>query len=204
MAEGNWPMKRLGVVVLFALLGCIWIFPAEAASERARSVSGHATASRSAQSHQSVQRTGGHAQNSPRRKHRDPHARLTPGREVIDHSGRPQRGRASYYGREFNGRKMANGRRFNPNSNVTASRSLPLGTVARVENLQNGQQTTVRVEDRGPYVPGRILDVVPKAADDLGMREQGVAPVVVEPVAVPQPNGSVLPGGPASSGQGQR
>jgi len=99
---------------------------------------------------------------------------------------------------------MANGRRFNPNSNVAASRSLPLGTVARIENLRNGQQTTVRVEDRGPYVPDRILDVAPKAADDLGMREQGVAPVVVEPVAVPQPGGSTRPGGPASSGQGQR
>ena len=91
-----------------------------------------------------------------------------------------------------------------PNSNVAASRSLPLGTVARVENLWNGEQTTVRVEDRGPYVPGRILDVAPKAADDLGMREQGVAPVVVDPVAIPQPNGSVRPGGPESSGQGHR
>jgi len=94
---------------------------------------------------------------------------------------------------------MANGQRFNPNSNVAASRSLPLGTVARVENLQSGQQTTVRVEDRGPYVPGRILDVAPKAADDLGMREQGVAPVVVEPVAVPQRDGIPRLGGPAAS-----
>jgi len=131
-------------------------------------------------------------------------ARLTPGREVVDHSGRPQRGRASYYGREFNGRKMANGRPFNPNSNVAASRSLPLGTVAKVKNLENDQQTTVRVEDRGPYVPGRILDVAPKAADDLRMREQGVAPVVVEPVAVPQPDGSVKPAGAALPGQGRR
>src|SRR3954468_9779406 len=107
MVEGNWPMKRLGVVVLFALVECIWILPAEAASERPRNVSGHAAASRSAQSNQSVQRTGRHAQIAPRRRHSDPHARLTPGREVIDHSGRPQRGRASYYGREFNGRMMA-------------------------------------------------------------------------------------------------
>jgi rare lipoprotein A len=89
---------------------------------------------------------------------------------------------------------MANGRPFDPNSNVAASRSLPLGTVARVKNRQSGQETTVKVEDRGPYVPGRILDVAPRAADDLGMRRQGVAPVVVEPVAVPQPDGSVKPG----------
>jgi rare lipoprotein A len=114
-----------------------------------------------------------------------------PGREVVDHSGRPQRGRASYYGPEFNGRKMANGRRFDPNSHVAASRSLPLGTVARVKNLRNQEQTTVRVEDRGPYVPGRILDVAPKAADDLHMRREGVAPVEVAPLAVPQSDGSV-------------
>jgi rare lipoprotein A len=99
---------------------------------------------------------------------------------------------------------MANGRRFNPNSNIAASRSLPLGTVARVRNLSNEQQTTVKVEDRGPYVPGRILDVAPKAAGDLGMREQGVAPVVVEPITVPQPDGSVKPGDAASPHQGQR
>ena len=96
---------------------------------------------------------------------------------------------------------MANGRRFNPNSNSAASRSLPLGTVARVKNLRSKQETTVRVEDRGPYVPGRILDVAPRAADDLGMREQGVAPVTVEPIAVPQPDGSIRPGATGSPGQ---
>ena len=96
---------------------------------------------------------------------------------------------------------MANGRRFNPNSNIAASRSLPLGTTAKVKNLENDRQTTVKVEDRGPYVPGRILDVAPKAADDLGMREQGVAPVVVEPIAVPQPDQSVKRAGVASAGQ---
>ena len=99
---------------------------------------------------------------------------------------------------------MANGRRFNPNSNIAASRSLPLGTTAKVKNLENDRQTTVKVEDRGPYVPGRILDVAPKAADDLGMREQGVAPVVVEPVAVPQTDQSVRRASAASAGQQRR
>ena len=99
---------------------------------------------------------------------------------------------------------MANGRRFNPNSNIAASRSLPLGTTAKVKNLENDRQTTVKVEDRGPYVPGRILDVAPKAADDLGMREQGVAPVVVEPVVVPQTDQSVRRAGAASAGQRSR
>jgi rare lipoprotein A len=98
---------------------------------------------------------------------------------------------------------MANGRRFNPNSNIAASRSLPLGTTAKVKNLENDRQTTVKVEDRGPYVPGRILDVAPKAADELGMREQGVAPVVVEPVSVPPPDQSVKRAGATPSQRGR-
>jgi rare lipoprotein A len=192
-------MKRLGTLVICALLGCLWIPPAKAASERTRSASAHAS-SKSTRLSRSVQPKDRQARNASDRRHRVSRARLTPGREVLDHSGRPQRGRASYYGREFNGRKMANGRRFNPNSNTAASRSLPLGTTAKVKNLENDRQTTVKVEDRGPYVPGRILDVAPKAADDLGMREQGVAPVVVEPVSVPQPDQSVKRAG-ATPGQ---
>ena len=196
-------MKYIGVLVICALVGCGWTFPAKAAGERSRNASAHALNS-STQLSKSVPQKDRHARNSSDRRHRVSRARLTPGREVIDHSGRPQRGRASYYGREFNGRKMANGRRFNPNSNIAASRSLPLGTTAKVKNLENDRQTTVKVEDRGPYVPGRILDVAPKAADDLGMREQGVAPVVVEPVTVPQPDQSVKRAGAASAGQQRR
>ena len=194
------------VLALCALLGFCWAFPAQAADDRRRSASAHAGAGRSGQQIQTERRKGRYAPAAaaPHRRHRAPTARITPGREVIDHSGRPQRGRASYYGSEFNGRKMANGRPFNPDSNTAASRSLPLGTVARVKNRQSGQETTVKVEDRGPYVPGRILDVAPRAADDLGMRRQGVAPVVVEPVAVPQPGGRVRPGATATPGGGQR
>ncbi len=201
--SGDWSMKYLSTLVICVLLGCLGVSLAEAAEERPRSVSVHAGARSPTQS-QSMQRNGRQAQNSSGRHHRRSRARITPGREIIDHSGRPQRGRASYYGREFNGRKMANGQRFNPNSNIAASRRLPLGTVARVKNLRNQQQTTVRIEDRGPYVPGRIIDVAPKAADDLRMREDGVAPVMVEPVAVPQPDGSVRSGAVRSPHQGRR
>ncbi len=197
-------MKRFGILVFCALLGCGWVFSAEATGERRRGVSVQAGDNKSRQPKHSVRRNGGHTSTAYSRGNRTSKARLRPGREVIDHSGRPQRGRASYYGREFNGRKMANGQRFNSNSNVAASRSLPLGTVARVKNLRNNEQTTVRVEDRGPYVPGRILDVAPKAADDLRMRGDGVAPVVVEPIAVPQPDGSVRSGAATSPHQGQR
>ncbi len=198
-------MKLPRVLALCALLGFCWAFPGQAADDRRRSASAHAGAGRSGQQIQTEQGKGRPASAAvPHRRHRAPTARITPGREVIDRSGRPQRGRASYYGRQFNGRKMANGRPFNPNSNIAASRSLPLGTVARVKNRQSGRETTVRVEDRGPYVPGRILDVAPRAADDLGMRQQGVAPVVVEPVAVPRPDGSVRPGVAGSPAGGRR
>jgi rare lipoprotein A len=119
-----------------------------------------------------------------------------------DPSGRVQRGRASYYGREFNGRRMANGRPFRPESQAAASKTLPLGTTARVTNRETGRSTTVRVEDRGPHVPGRVLDVSPRAAQQLGMGREGVAPVEIAPIEVPQPDGSVRPGAGAGAGGG--
>jgi rare lipoprotein A len=99
-----------------------------------------------------------------------------------------QQGKASYYGPEFNGRRMANGERFDPHSNTAAHRTLPLGTMVRVTNLENGRSATVTVKDRGPYVRGRIIDVSPHIADRLGMKEDGVVPVQVQPVQVPTEN----------------
>jgi peptidoglycan lytic transglycosylase len=109
----------------------------------------------------------------------------------IDHSGRKQKGRASYYASHFNNRKMANGNRFDPDSNVAASKTLPLGTTAKVTNLSNGKSATVKVEDRGPYVDGRVVDLTPKVADQLDMKKVGVTPVVVAPIAVPQKDGAI-------------
>jgi rare lipoprotein A len=87
---------------------------------------------------------------------------------------------------------MANGRRFNPQANTAASKSLPLGTVAKVTNLDNGKSTLVKIEDRGPFVKGRVVDLTPSTAVQLGITEEkGVAPVVVAPVAIPQQNGEV-------------
>jgi rare lipoprotein A len=97
--------------------------------------------------------------------------------------GTPQRGQASFYHPErFTGRPMANGEPFDPGSNSAAHRTLPLGTVAEVTNLENGESRTVVIEDRGPYIRGRIIDLSPRVADELGMRESGVAPVEVRPV----------------------
>lgn len=101
------------------------------------------------------------------------------------HQARSQRGTASYYAPKFNGRRMANGRRFDARSNSAAHRTLPLGTTAQVTNLENGRTATVKVEDRGPYARGRVIDLSPKTAQDLGMRDQGTAPVEVTPVRVP-------------------
>lgn len=111
----------------------------------------------------------------------------------IDRSGKTRRGKASYYSRRFAGKKMADGDPMNPNANVAASKTLPLGTRARVKNLNTGKSTTVEVKDRGPYVEGRVIDLSPKAASELGMKKQGVAPVEVEPIEVPQPGGRPAP-----------
>jgi rare lipoprotein A len=118
-----------------------------------------------------------------------------------DHSGRTQQGKASYYGPEFTGRKMANGQRLDPNSNAAASKTLPLGTTAKVTNLQNGKSTVVHVEDRGPYVKGRVVDVTPRAAEQLGIKKTGVAQVEVAPIKVPQPDGRMADGAGAARPQ---
>lgn len=111
--------------------------------------------------------------------------------ESIDHSGRKQKGRASYYAPHFANRRMADGRRFNPDSNMAASRTLPFGTTAKVTNLNNGRSALVQVQDRGPRAQDRIMDVTPKVADQLGMKKSGAVPVVIAPIVVTEPNGAV-------------
>jgi rare lipoprotein A len=101
---------------------------------------------------------------------------------------RPQRGRASFYANRFHGRRMANGRRFDRNSNAAASRSLPLGTQAHIRNLENGRTTLVTIQDRGPALRNRVLDVSPSTATQLGMREQGTAMVEITPLSRPANN----------------
>jgi rare lipoprotein A len=86
---------------------------------------------------------------------------------------------------------MADGNHMNPQANVAASKTLPLGTTAKVINLQNGRSATVRVEDRGPFVAGRVMDVTFKVAQELEISKHGVVPVEVKPIAVPQSNGEV-------------
>jgi rare lipoprotein A len=121
------------------------------------------------------------------------------GKARIDHSGRKQKGNASFYSSKFVHRRMADGNHMNPQANVAASKNLPLGTTATVINLQNGRSSMVRVEDRGPFAAGRVMDVTPKVAEELEMKKRGVALVEVKPIVVPQPNGEVRLGAGAAA-----
>lgn len=91
-------------------------------------------------------------------------------------------GHASYYGREFAGRKTASGERFNPNGMTAAHRSLPFGTQLRLTNVRTGHTAVVRINDRGPFVRGRVLDVSHGAARALGFAAAGTATLKIEPM----------------------
>jgi rare lipoprotein A len=113
----------------------------------------------------------------------------------LDRSGNKQVGKASFYARKFSGRKMADGTPMNPRDDNAASKSLPLGTTARVTNLETGRSAEVTIQDRGPYVPGRIIDLSPSTAREIGLTsKQGLAAVEVDPIAVPLPDGRIKPG----------
>jgi len=89
-------------------------------------------------------------------------------------------GKASWYGPGFHGRRTANGERFNTWAYTAAHRSLPFGTKVRVTNLRNGEAVVVRINDRGPYIGGRVIDLSKAAAQAIGMIRSGTAPVRIE------------------------
>lgn len=90
-----------------------------------------------------------------------------------------QRGKASWYGKKFHGRKTANGEIYNMYAMTAAHKTLPLGTYVSVHNLDNGRKIEVRVNDRGPFVRGRIIDLSYTAARKLGVVGPGTAPVEI-------------------------
>lgn len=94
-----------------------------------------------------------------------------------------QSGVASYYGPGFHGRRTANGETFNMNAMTAAHRTLPFGTKLKVTNLANGKSAIVRVNDRGPYAHGRILDLSVAAAKQIGSTGSGTARVTLEVVS---------------------
>ena len=108
-----------------------------------------------------------------------------------------QTGKASYYALKFTGRKTASGERMHHDSLTCAHRTYPFGTQLKVTNPANGKSVIVRVTDRGPYVKGRIIDLSARAAREIGIIAQGIAPVIVErhnPAIIPfKPDDIELP-----------
>jgi len=103
-----------------------------------------------------------------------PSTRSTPAKTIV--------GIASYYGKEYHGRTTASGEIFDMTKLTAAHRSLPFGINVRVTNLSNNHSVIVRVNDRGPFIAGRIIDLSLAAAQRLGMITAGLARVSVEPV----------------------
>ncbi|MGE0099119.1 MAG: septal ring lytic transglycosylase RlpA family protein [Hydrogenophaga sp.] len=90
-----------------------------------------------------------------------------------------ERGMASWYGEKFHGRRTASGEAFDMHALTAAHRTLPFGTRVRVRHAGTGREVLVRINDRGPHVKGRIIDLSRAAAASIGLVQAGVAPVVV-------------------------
>jgi peptidoglycan lytic transglycosylase len=90
-----------------------------------------------------------------------------------------ERGQASWYGPGFAGKPTASGERFVPCKRTAAHRTLPFGTRVRVTNLQNGRSVVVKINDRGPFIQGRIIDLSRGAARAIGMIDAGVVEVEI-------------------------
>jgi peptidoglycan lytic transglycosylase len=103
-----------------------------------------------------------------------------------------QTGIASWYKKTRHHTRTANGERLVKGELTAAHRALPMNTIVRVTNLDNGRSVRVRINDRGPFVRGRVIDLSPAAADDLGMKKTGLAPVRLDVFAADQPRSSPL------------
>ncbi|MFC1815922.1 septal ring lytic transglycosylase RlpA family protein [Thermodesulfobacteriota bacterium] len=111
-----------------------------------------------------------------------------------------QRGIASWYGRKFHGRKTSNGEIYDMHAMTAAHKTLPLGTYVRVKNLKNKNEIRVRINDRGPFVRGRIIDLSYLGAQKIGIVGPGTAPVeivalgaMIAPASTKKPSGVYMP-----------
>lgn len=104
--------------------------------------------------------------------------------------GRAQQGVASLYSDSFHGRKTASGERYDRTAMTAAHKSLPLGTEVRVTRIKTGDSVVVRINDRGPFIKGRIIDLSRRAARELGIIQKGTAQVRVEVVSRPGDDGA--------------
>lgn len=105
----------------------------------------------------------------------------------VNGAGWVETGTASWYGPGFAGRRTASGETYDPQNLTAAHPSLPLGSLVRVHNLDNDRHMVLRINDRGPFVRGRVIDVSQAAAEVLGFRSDGLTKVRITPVA-PPPN----------------
>lgn len=94
--------------------------------------------------------------------------------------------KASWYGPGLTGQKTSSGEVYNPRALTAASKTLPIGSVVKVTNPENGKSVNVRINDRGPFVPGRSLDLSQRAAEKIGVIRKGVARVKVSRAATPE------------------
>lgn len=94
--------------------------------------------------------------------------------------GKVERGIASYYKKDFEGKKTANGEIFSNRKLTAAHKTLPLGTIVRVTNLDNGKSIDVRINDRGPYIGGRIIDLTERAFGKIADKKVGTIEVSVQ------------------------
>jgi len=96
------------------------------------------------------------------------------------HVGFTQEGVASWYGKDFHGKKTSNGETYDMHAMTAAHKTLPLGVFVKVQNKENGREAVVRVNDRGPFVKNRVIDLSYSAAKTLGVDAKGTAPVRIE------------------------
>jgi rare lipoprotein A len=99
-----------------------------------------------------------------------------------DLQGYTEKGTASWYGSKYHGRLTANGERYDMHALTAAHKRLPFGVLVDVKNLQTGKKVRVRINDRGPFKKGRIIDLSYAAAQELGMVKQGLAKVKIKVV----------------------
>lgn len=102
--------------------------------------------------------------------------------------GDTETGIASWYGPGFHGKKTSNGETFNTNAMTAAHKTLPMNTMVKVDNLENGKSVIVRINDRGPFVAGRIIDLSNKAAYEIDMTKKGTAKVKLTVLGFSQDN----------------
>jgi rare lipoprotein A len=112
----------------------------------------------------------------------DTYARL-----LQESANSPQAGMASYYADSFHGRRTASGARYDRNGFSAAHRTLPLGTQVRVTDIRSGEDVVVKINDRGPFVRGRVIDLSRAAASEIGLTRKGVAEVRLEVLSTAAP-----------------